>query len=176
MKGDHDVEAVKLVQAIASIAEENRVRVALYGHAGFYVANASDALRIARKARRPNVGTTVNLCHEFISGQADRLDETLDAVAPSAVLASINGVDPDTRRFILRLDEGKFDLTAYLRKLRATGYNGPIGLQCYNVPGDIRENLAANIAAWHAIIARLDEPSPSPSQQQTPSPKKENGP
>lgn len=176
VKGDHDVEAVKLVQEIARMAEENRVRVALYGHAGFYVANASDALRIAGKAQRPNVGTTINLCHEFMSGQAGRLDETLNAVAPSAILASINGVDPPTKKYILRLDQGDFDLVAYLKKLRRAGYHGPVGLQCYNVAGDIWENLAANIMAWRAIVARLKEDPPSGSEQHTPSAKKNVGP
>ena len=175
-KGDHDMEAVKLVQQIAGMAEESGTRVALYGHAGFYVANASDALRISRKARRPNVGATINLCHEFMGGHADRLDETISAVAPRAFLASINGLNPGAKKYILRLDQGDFDLVAYLKKLRTAGYNGPVGLQCYNVAGDIRENLAANMAAWRAIVARLDQPSPSLSQKQTPSAKKRIGP
>jgi sugar phosphate isomerase/epimerase len=170
--GDHDMEAVKLVQEIAGMAEESGIRVALYGHAGFYVANASDALRISRKAQRPNVGPTINLCHEFMSGQADRLDKTINSVAPGAFLASINGVNPGAKKYILRLDQGDFDLVAYLKKLRTAGYHGPVGLQCYNVAGDIRENLAANITAWRAMVARLDEQSQSVSKRQTPSAKK----
>ena len=155
--GDHEGEAVELVRRIADLARESGVRVALYGHADFYMASATDAHRLATKARRPNVGTTINLCHEFMSKRADQLDETLQAVAPSAILASINGVDASTQQYILRLDQGSFDLALYLKRLLAAGYTGPVGLQCYNVPGDIRENLAANIAAWRKIADRLDE-------------------
>lgn len=155
--GDHEREAVKLVQTIADLAAESGARVALYGHAGFYTASASDALRLAEKVQRPNVRPSINLCHEFMSGRADQLDETLKAVAPGAILASINGVDVPTRKYILRLDQGDFDMVSYLKKLLATGYTGPVGLQCYNVPGDIRDNLAANISAWRKIASRLDE-------------------
>ena len=35
VKGDHDAEAVKMVQEIADLAQASGVRVALYGHAGF---------------------------------------------------------------------------------------------------------------------------------------------
>ena len=163
--GDHGEEAVELVRRIADLARESGVRVALYGHAGFHMANATDALRLAAKVQRPNVGTTINLCHEFMSGRADQLDETLQAVAPSAILASINGVDAGAQQYILRLDQGSFDTMLYLKKLLAAGYIGPVGLQCYNVPGDIRENLAANIAAWRKIISRLDE---RPKRSQNP--------
>jgi len=100
-----------------------------------------------------------------MSKRADQLDETLKAVAPSAILASSNGVDAGTQQYILRLDQGSFDMVLYLKQLLAAGYTGPVGLQCYNVPGDIRENLAANIAAWRKIISRLDE---RPKRSQNP--------
>jgi hypothetical protein len=92
-----------------------------------------------------------------MSKRADQLDETLQAVAPSAILASINGADAGAQQYILRLDQGSFDTVLHLKKLLAAGYTGPVGLQCYDVPGDIREILAANIAAWRKIAGRLDE-------------------
>ena len=52
VKGDHDAEAVKLVRDIADLAQASGVRVALYPHAGFYVATAADAARIAKKVER----------------------------------------------------------------------------------------------------------------------------
>ena len=35
--------------------------------------------------------------------------------------------------------------------LDRAGYHGPIGLQCYNVPGDRRENLRRSIEAWRRM-------------------------
>jgi hypothetical protein len=141
------------------------VRVALYGHAGFYVDNSADSARFVKLADRPNLSATINLCHEFMSGHGAELDETVKAVAPLAALASINGVDLANTNYIVRLDQSDFDLTAYLKKLLAAGYHGPIGLQCYNVKGDVRTNLAANIATWRRIAGQLNEQSQSTPPQ-----------
>jgi sugar phosphate isomerase/epimerase len=155
VKGDHDADAVKLVQEVAGLAQESGVRVALYGHAGFYVATTSDAVRIVKKVNRPNVGASLNLCHEFMTHNGERLDETLRATASYLTMATINGVDMKNKKYILRLDQGDFDLAGWIQKLRVAGYNGPVGLQCYSVPGDVRENLQADIAAWRKITEGL---------------------
>ena len=158
VKGDHDAEAVKIVRDVADQAQASGVRVALYPHAGFYVATALDAVRVARTAQRPNVGASLNLCHEFITGQGARLDETVQQTAASLMLVSVNGVDVAGKQHILRLDQGDFDVAGFLRKLRAAGYGGPVGLQCYGVKGDVEENLKANMAAWRKIAAQLEAP------------------
>jgi sugar phosphate isomerase/epimerase len=155
VKGDYDEQAVKLVQEIADLAQENGLRVALYGHAGFYVATANDAVRIVKKVNRPNVGVSINLCHEFITKNGDKLDETLKNAAPYLTLVTINGVDVKNKKYILRLDEGDFDQATWIKKLLAAGYKGPVGLQCYSVKGDTTENLKADIAAWHKITEQL---------------------
>jgi hypothetical protein len=31
----------------------------------------------------------------------------------------------------------------------------PVGLQCYNIPGEPEENLARSCAAWRGFTARL---------------------
>lgn len=156
--GNQDAEALEIVRDIASQAAENGVRVALYGHVGFYVASAADAVRIVRQVNLPNVGASINLCHEFLTQNGDKLDETIKTVAPFATLISINGVDVQHKQYILRLDQGDFDVAAYLRKLIAAGYKGPVGLQCYSVPGDMKENLRADLAAWRKISILLNQP------------------
>jgi sugar phosphate isomerase/epimerase len=154
VKGDHDAEAVKLVQEIADLAQESGVRVALYGHGGFYVATANDAVRIVKLANRPNVGATINLCHEFITKNGDRLDETLKTAAPYLTLVTVNGVDVKNKKYLLRLDQGDFDVAGWVRKLQAAGYKGPVGLQCFSVKGDVTENLKADIAAWRKMTGQ----------------------
>jgi sugar phosphate isomerase/epimerase len=155
VKGDHDAEAVKLVQEIADLAQADGVRVALYGHTGFYVATARDAVRIVQKAHRPNVGVTINLCHEFMTKNGDSLEATLKQAAPYLSLVTINGVDVKNQQYLLRLDQGDFDQAQWIKKLQAAGYKGPVGLQCYSVKGDTLENLKADIAAWHKMAAEL---------------------
>ena len=153
--GNHDELAVKTLQQLADLAAASDVRCALYGHAGFYVATSADSARMAAKVQRPNLTATLNLCHEFLSGNADKLDATIKEVAPVATMATINGIDVANKKYLLRLDQGDFEMAAYLKKLTAAGYRGPIGLQCYSVPGDVKENLVANLAAWRKLATDL---------------------
>ncbi|OGV62053.1 MAG: hypothetical protein A2283_23530 [Lentisphaerae bacterium RIFOXYA12_FULL_48_11] len=152
--GLEDDKAVKSVQEIAAIAEENELHVVLYPHKGCYVATASDAARIAKRVNRPNVGASFNLCHEFLTDRGDKVPETLKEVAPYLRLVSINGVDVKNKKYILRLDQGDYDIDGFLGMLSNADYKGPIGLQCYSVPGDQKENLKENISAWRKIHER----------------------
>jgi sugar phosphate isomerase/epimerase len=158
VKGDYDAEAIKVVQDIADQAQASNLRVALYPHMGFYLATTADAVRLVRKAQRTNVGATLNLCHEFMTGQGNRLDQTILDSAPLLMLVSVNGVSVAEKQYILRLDEGDFDIAGFLTRLTAAGYKGPIGLQCYGIKGDTEANLKASVAAWGKIAARIRPP------------------
>lgn len=153
--------AVATVGAIADLAAANDLKVALYPHTGFYVATLDDALRIVRGAKRDNLGVTFNLCHELKAGNEKRFDELLEEAAPYLYVVSINGADHagDWDRLIQPLGRGEFDVMTILRKLQSIGYAGPIGLQCFQVPGDTLENLKHNILEWHTLRARLQEDS-----------------
>ena len=151
--GEHDAEAVKLVQEVADLAATGGLRVALYPHSGFYVATAEDALRVLKQVNRPNVGLTLNLCHELMAGHGDRLPEIIKACSPHLYLVSLNGADrgPTVKDTIKVLGEGRVDVAAFLKLLEDAGYRGPIGLQCYNLPGDPRDNLARSMTAWRKM-------------------------
>ena len=150
-KRNYDAESIAIVHDLAAKAASNNLRVAIYPHAGFYVATATDAARIAKAANRPNVGMSINLCHEFVTGHGSELDETIRQFAPLATLVSINGVDVAKKNYFGRLDQGDFDLAAFLKKLRAAGYHGPIGWQGFRVDGDPRENLRLSMEAWKKL-------------------------
>ncbi|MCX5682345.1 MAG: TIM barrel protein, partial [Planctomycetota bacterium] len=150
MPGQHDAEAAILVREVADLAGESGLRVALYPHIGFYVATAEDALRIADLAGRTNVGVSVNLCHELMAGNGDRLESIVKACAPRLFLVSINGADHGTsiEQTIKVLDDGDYDVRGFVSMLDRVGYKGPIGLQCYNLKGDPEANLKRSIMVW----------------------------
>jgi sugar phosphate isomerase/epimerase len=150
-KRSYDAEAMRIINDLADQAGENGLRVAVYPHAGFYVECAADAVRMARLVNRPNVGASLNLCHEFLSRHGDQLDETIKLAAPVATLMSINGMDVAHKNYLGRIDQGDFDLAGFLKKIRAAGYKGPIGLQGYRVPGDPAENLRLSMEAWKRL-------------------------
>jgi len=154
---DFDDQAVQVLQEIGDLAKQSGVRVALYPHTGFYVARVEDAIRLARKTERDNVGASFNLCHWLKLDDEKNMDSLLEAVLPHLFVVSINGADRgDTRtmgwdRLIQTLDRGDFDVQRFLTALNRLGYDGPIGLQCYAIKGDIRDNLQRSMAAWRAL-------------------------
>jgi len=162
--GQEDEKAVAILREIADLAATSDLRVALYPHSGFYVATTADALRLTKKVDRQNLGATINLCHELMTDQGPKLDETIREVAPHLFVVSINGADVKQPgyswdRLIQPLGRGDFDVCGFLGKLKAAGYRGPVGLQCYAVQGDKLENLRQSIKAWKEYSARLADGS-----------------
>lgn len=76
-RGRQDDDAVAIVREVARLAQESGLKVSIYPHAGFYVATTEDALRIAGAADCPNVGVTLNLCHELFAGNSARLEKII---------------------------------------------------------------------------------------------------
>lgn len=149
-----DARAVELVQEIADLAAESGVRVALYPHSGDWLERVEDALRIVQKAERPNVGVMFNLCHWLKVDNEENLKPLLTSAMPHLFAVSIHGADRATEihagtgNWIQPLDSGSFDVGALLNTLSELGYQSPIGLQCYGIPGDAREHLTKSMAAW----------------------------
>ena len=154
---DGEERAVRMVREVADMAAESGLRVVLYPHMGFYVGRIEDALRIRKLADRPNVGITFNLTHFLAVKDEPNLDQRLREALPYLEMVSINGAEHEGGwdRLILPLDRGAFDVFGFLKKLVAAGYKGPIGLQCYQVPGDTEENLKRSMAAWRKFAERM---------------------
>ena len=157
---DADDYVVSQVRAIADVAAASGVRVALYPHAGFWLARVEDAMRIADQLNRPDVGVTFNLCHWLKVEGAERDPvPVLRAAFPRLMFVTLSGADTgDTRamgwdRLIQPLDSGSYDLGRFVRQLRTVGYAGPVGFQGYNIKAEPREALARSIAAWRKFTA-----------------------
>jgi sugar phosphate isomerase/epimerase len=154
VNGTGDDSAVDAaVRLVAEPAAHHHVQVALYPHFGMRIATAVQALAVVQRLAMPNVGLTLNLCHELRAGNEAHLPDIIHACASAIFSVSINGAehDGDWNRLIKPLGEGAVDVGAVLAALHANGYTGPVGLQCYNVPGDQRTNLMASMAAWRRM-------------------------
>jgi sugar phosphate isomerase/epimerase len=155
-----DPRAVEVLREIADLAKSNGVKIALYPHVGDWLESVEDALRVAQKVDRQNVGIMFNLCHWLRTDPQRNYRPLLERAGPKLFAISINGADefdtqPGWSRYIQPLDRGSFDLQAFLRTLRQVGYTGPIGLQCYGLSGDAREHLARSMAAWRQLNQKL---------------------
>jgi sugar phosphate isomerase/epimerase len=147
-----DADAVKAVQALADAAAPYGLRIAIYPHTNFWAERVEDAVRIAGKANRPNVGATFNLCH-WLRVDGEHLRQRLEAAAPHLFMVTINGADrgADWDALIQNLDQGAFDAGQVLDILEEIGYQGPIGLQGYGIGGDVRANLDRSMQAWQRL-------------------------
>ncbi len=149
-----DPQAVQILQEVADMAAEANVRVALYPHTGFWVERVEDAVRLAEKANRKNVGVTFNLCHWLMVDDEKNAESLIKLAMPHLFVVTINGAEiggKDWKTLIQTLDRGTFDMQQFLNKLHNYGYSGPIGFQGYGIGGDAYDNLKRTINAWHEL-------------------------
>lgn len=148
--------AVAGLRELAGLCSSNGLRIAIYPHAGMWVHRVEDALRVAKKVDRANVGVTFNLCHALMDGAEDRIPALLEECGPRLFCVSVSGADshpakPAWPRLIQPLGKGSYDVGIVLRKLAAIGYEGPVGLQCYSIPEAPRSHLPVSMAAWRNL-------------------------
>jgi sugar phosphate isomerase/epimerase len=155
-----DARAVEIVREISNLATTAGAQVLLYPHSNMWMEREEDCVRVADKVDRPNVGVMFNLCH-WLRVSKDRNYEPLLAKAmPRLWSVSINGADDFDPKdgwshYIQPLGRGSFDVYAMLETLKRSGFNGPIGLQCYGIPGDVRDHLAESLGVWRDYALRL---------------------
>jgi len=153
-----DEQAVAGICSVADLAAKSNLRVVLYPHSGCYVDHLADAVRLAKLTKRNNVGIMFNLCHYLMVEPDTNLAKALKEAQPYLWRVSLCGAEPGTKSWktlIQPLDQGSFDYVQLLRLLRDQRFNGAIGLQCYAVSGDSRDNLQRSIRAWKKHLKQL---------------------
>jgi sugar phosphate isomerase/epimerase len=146
-----DERAVEIIREVADMAAKAGLRVALYPHYGFWCQRVEDAVRVAKKVDRRNVGVTFNLCHWLRVDDEKNLKPLLESAMPYLFVVTINGADSGGKgwkELIQTLDRGSFDMGGFLKTLTDSGYTGPIGFQGYGIGGDTYENLKRTMDAW----------------------------
>ena len=152
-----DNRAVEIVREIADMAAESGLRVALYPHCNDWLERFEDAIRVAEKVDRKNLGVQLNLCHFLKSEDEKDLDRLIEAAGPGLFAVTINGAESGAKgagwdRLLLTLDRGTFDNGKLLRTLRRMGYTGPVGLQCYGILGNVRDNMKRSMETWRKLL------------------------
>ncbi len=152
-----DIVLAKL-REVADYAQAREVRVALYPHTGMWIEHVEDALRVANKLNRPDVGVTFNLCHWLKVEGAERDPlPVLKAALPHLMFVTICGADMgDTKtmgwdRLIQPLGSGTYDVAVFMQKEQNAGYQGPVGFQGYGIKQEPREVLIKTMAAWRGF-------------------------
>jgi len=166
---ENDVIAVPILQEMADLAQRYGIKLMLYPHRWFWVESPDDGIRVAQKVNRRNFGITFNLCHylslEFEKGRApwQRMSELAKTSMPYLFAISLNGADSkpaDSKNiwasFIQPLGDGSFDTFRFLKTFTDLGFNGPVGLQCYNIKQEKAKHLKQSKATWDNYMKQLN--------------------
>ena len=157
-----DELCISIIQKIADFANDYGVNVALYPHAGFWLEKIGDSVRLTKKINRRNVGAVFNLCHFLKVDERNHLGEKLIESVPYLAAVSINGADEGVTnemgwdRLIQPLGKGSFDVLKVLQILKENHYSGPVGLQCYAIPGRPEEFLKVSLSGWKSLLKQLE--------------------
>ena len=127
--------------------------VALYPHHNFWLEKVEDAVRLAEKSNKRNVGVVFNLYHWLKTDKPANMQTALAKASPYLLVVNINGTTEAGS--IETLDKGTYDIYPFLKALKQAGFKGPIGLQGYGIGGDVRENLRRSMQAWRVFSQRL---------------------
>ena len=155
---------MEIVREMAEIARPSGAEILLYPHSFMWLERIEDAIRVADKVDRPNVGVMFNLCHWLSVSKSRDYVPLLQQAMPRLWAVSVNGADeydpkPGFGRYVQPLDAGTFDVATFFGKLSELGYHGAIGLQCYGIGGDTREHLARSMSTWRKICGAATPPN-----------------
>ncbi len=148
-----DERAAEVVREMANLVPDSGAEFLLYPHTDFWLERIEDCVRVADRVNRPDVGVMFNLCHWLRVSKDRDYASLLKSALPRLMAVSINGADewdrePGWSKYIQPLGRGDFDVAKFVRTLRALGFKGPVGLQCYGIEGDVREHLQESLNTW----------------------------
>lgn len=164
-----DELCIPIIRALADFAAPFGVDIAFYPHSFFWLEKLDDSVRLTQKTDRKNVGAVFNLCHYLRTDERPKLEDKLIHSIPFLKAVSINGADDgptnqmDWGRLIQPLGKGNFDVLPILQILKDHHYTGPIGLQCFAIPGKPEEFLKISAESWKDYLKRL-VPSPASTE------------
>jgi len=149
-----DTQAIEMLKAVSDLCADTGPVVSVYPHRGNWTERVEDGVRLAKAVGRKNVGTNFNLVHWKWVRPAKPAAEILAEALPFLKTVTINGLKGDQ---IVSLDEGDFDLAAFMTTLKKVGYAGIVGLQGYGVGGPSETHLGRSMAKWKEILKAIGE-------------------
>ena len=163
-----DKNAVSVIRQVCKLAKANGLETVLYPHVNFRTDTIARTEHLRKLADCPGLGISFNLCHFLAQNDPGKLDETLRSIAQNLKLVLLSGANrldapkPDWSQLILPLGEGNFDMHRVFQTLKEIAYDGPVALQCYQVPGPAATHLSKSMNAWRGYNNRHKNYSTQP--------------
>lgn len=150
-----DEMVVPVLREFSDFAKTFGVKLCIYPHVNFYCETVAHSVKISEMVNRTNFGAALNLCHLLKVEGVEDLDSKVEKYASHLFAVNICGADiGDTKqlgwdRLIQPLGQGSFDTYGFVKTLKEQGYDGPIGVQVYNLKGDVVETLTQTKKVWN---------------------------
>src|SRR5687767_9558108 len=145
-------KAVKALQYIHQRASEIGCTVALYNHRDWF-GEPANQVKIIEASGLKNVGIVYNFHHGH--KQMDDFDNILKVTKPYLSTVSLNGMKGE--EFEIRtIGEGDRELEL-LKNLKASGYNGSIGIIGHTENEDVKVVLQRNLTGLKRLLAEMGE-------------------
>jgi sugar phosphate isomerase/epimerase len=153
-KNSGDEVLIPILRDLADYAQPYGVKLCVYPHISFYTETLEHAVKLAKMVKRKNYGAALNLCHLLKIEGSEGIDQKIKDYTPYLFAVNICGADDgDTQqygwdRLIQPLGQGSFDTYGFVKSLKDNGYDGPFGIQCYSLTGDVVETLTETMEIW----------------------------
>src|SRR5688572_9630381 len=145
-------KAVQAIQYIHQRAAEIGCTIALYNHKDWF-GEPANQVKIIKASGLKNAHIVYNFHHGH--KQVAEFDEILKVAKPYLSTVNLNGMK-GTDFNILTLGEGDHELEM-LKKLRASGFNGSIGIIGHTENEDVKLVLQRNITGIKKLLAEMGE-------------------
>ena len=158
-----DEKVENFIMGIVEYAHSKGVKVVLYPHYNTYFPTTLDTLKFVEKVNHPALSTAINLCHELMSYKGDVLAQTFEkakgrigAIIISGALVELDETDVGTMNAstILSLDKSIYDLRPFMRLIKTSGFDGPIGFINFRLP-DPEDYLKRTITRWNELCEEV---------------------
>jgi sugar phosphate isomerase/epimerase len=150
--------ATQALRELGDVAAEAGVRISAYNHVNCWNESVPLNVELVKKVKHPQVGFNFNVCHWLkVEGNKDYrplLRANADKLFCVTICGAQIGAKTWTNGLIQPLGQGDFDNQALLATLREIGYQGPIGIMCYGIPGDARDYLQQSMKTWKTWMAQ----------------------
>ena len=162
-KESGDKIVVPVLRELADYSAPFDVKLCVYPHINLYCETVAHSVKLAELVDRENYGAVMNLCHLLKVEGTEGLDDKIKTFTPWLFAVNINGADDgDTKnhaweRLIQPLGQGSFDTYGFVKTLKDNGYDGPVGVQCYGLKGDVVQTLTQTMETWEGYKKRYAE-------------------
>jgi sugar phosphate isomerase/epimerase len=145
-------QAAGAVRYIAGEARKIGCSVGIYNHGGWY-GEPENELAILRSVNLPNVGIVYNFHHGH--EQIDRFPGFFPKILPHLMAVNLNGMKKEGP-MIIPIGEGDRELEM-LKVIRASGYQGPIGILNHSTERDAEVGLKLNMTGLQKLLRAMGD-------------------